>query len=74
MRIRTFTQLAGIEGHSGALEFRLQRHVQYLAMVGGLPVAARVGVFSWLMFCGLLACVGGLTLLACACAFDSFLL
>ena len=37
---------------------------------------ARRGVFSWLLLCCvvLLACVGGLTLLACACAFHGLLL
>ena len=43
-------------------------------LVGGLPFEARVGVISWLLFRGFLACVGGLTFLACACAFDGFLL
>ena len=43
-------------------------------LVGGLPVAARVGVFSRLLLCGFVGLRWGLTLLTCACAFDSFLL
>ena len=46
----------------------------YSALVGGLLVVACVGVFGRCCWVVLLALVRGLTFLACACAFDGFLL
>ena len=37
-------------------------------------VVARVGVFSWLPLCSVVGLRWGLTLLACACASDGFML